>query len=475
MRGDLERRLDPFFYIPSLVALERKVLHKKPFKLRHYINSISSGATPSIGEFEKYYADKDTGYPFVRVQNLNPTGELSLEDLKYINSDTHNIYLKRSQVKEGDLIVKITGVGRMAIASIPPAGFVGNINQHSVVIKTNNELTSKILAAFLNSDIGEKLATKRATGGTRPALDYTALKSIPIIFDKNILELFEKAKIEKQKKEQEAQNLLDGIDGFLFSQLGIQLPKNSTNSLKTRIFQTNWGKLSGNRFDPKKYSTETESLYNAINKTSFPTVRLKALITHSKAGDWGKDENESLDNNLYRKCLVIRATEFDNNYNLKLDNSRVKYRMVSIFKLDLLDIKENDFLIEKSGGSIDQPVGRIALLDKEVLSSGNIAYSNFIHKFRIDEAQISPDYLFCFLKSIHNIKLTDTMQSQTNGIRNLILREYWNQVIPLPTLEIQTKIANEALSRRYKAKRIFSQAQVEFEIAKKKIDQMILA
>ncbi len=85
-------------------------------------------------------------------------------------------------MSEGDILVKITGVGRMAVASVAHKGFEGNINQHVVVIKTGSKETSRWLATFLNLTSVEKLASKRATGGTRPALDYPALFSLPIIF-----------------------------------------------------------------------------------------------------------------------------------------------------------------------------------------------------------------------------------------------------------------------------------------------------
>ena len=185
-KSEVEKRFDPFFYIPDLLELEKKVLAKNPKKLRDYVVSVSSGATPKTTESEKYYAEKENGIPFLRVQKLSPTGVLEFEDCKYINYETHNCMLKRSQVSAGDLLVKITGVGRMAVASVAPEGFIGNINQHVCVIKTGSKEISETLAAFLNSDIGEKLASRRSTGGTRPALDYPALLSIPIIEDKRI-------------------------------------------------------------------------------------------------------------------------------------------------------------------------------------------------------------------------------------------------------------------------------------------------
>lgn len=198
-KSELEKRLDPFYYVPELLKLEKKILAKTPGKLRNYVINIASGATPKTTESEKYYADKENGIPFLRVQNLSPTGVLEFDDCKYINEETHNGMLKRSLVSAGDLLVKITGVGRMAVASVVPVRFEGNINQHVCVVKTGSKEISETLAAFLNSDIGEKLASRRSTRGTRPALDYPALLSIPIIEDAGILQITTKVIEQKQK------------------------------------------------------------------------------------------------------------------------------------------------------------------------------------------------------------------------------------------------------------------------------------
>src|SRR3990167_3260241 len=197
-RREIEKRFDPFYYVPELVELERKVLAKKPKKLRDYVISLSSGATPKRDEEEKYYSDADNGIPFLRVQNVTEFG-LDLSDVKYINKETHEGYLKRSQVFENDLLVTITG--RIASAAVAPKGFEGNINQHSVVIKTESKEVSEILAAYLNCSVGQKLALRNTTGGTRPALDYPALLSIPILHDKRVLEITRR--VVEQKKQNE--------------------------------------------------------------------------------------------------------------------------------------------------------------------------------------------------------------------------------------------------------------------------------
>lgn len=477
-RSELDGRLEVEYYLPRINKIEKAIRARSTKKLKNFIIKISSGATPSIAEEEKFYSNQENGIPFLRVQNLQSNGKLSVDDVKFIKWETHEGYLKRSQVAENDLLVKITGVGRMAIASVAPKGFVGNTNQHMVVIKTGSKEISEYLANYLNLDIIEKISSRRSYGATRPALDYPALKSIPII--ENIdFSVIEKAEIIKQQKESEAKVFIESIDDYLLTQLGIKLPEHD-NSLQNRIFTTMFREVTGSRIDPKLYDNNTKALKKSIRKSCYSTVPLKSLISQSIAGDWGKDENEDLGGD-FVKSLVIRATEFDNHYNLKLENSRVKYRLIHKDKLAKIDIQENDLLIEKSGGSPDQPVGRIAIITEDMIKENHLCYSNFIHKIRVDNSRVNPNYLFFLLKTFHNIKLTDSMQSQTNGIRNLIMREYFNQAIPLPfmedpqkSLKKQAEIAQHIHSLNVQAQVLQEKATLVLAEAKRQIERMII-
>lgn len=247
-KSDIEGRLEPDFYKPSIASLEKKICSLSTKRLRSFAQSFAGGATPSKRESEKYYSDSETGVPFLRVQNLQTTGELLLDGCIYINEDTHNGLLKRSQVSEGDLLVKITGVGRMAIASVAPKDFIGNTNQHMVVIKTGNPSVSKYIAHYLNLDIIEQIASRHSTGGTRPALDYPSLKNIPIIEGLDF-SIIDNAIKDKKAKETEAQKLLDSIDDYLLKELGITIPS-VDDGLKNRIFLSSFSNIESNRLDP---------------------------------------------------------------------------------------------------------------------------------------------------------------------------------------------------------------------------------
>ena len=275
-RSELEGRIEPGYYKPDIATIEQAVRNKSSKRLKDFIVKIASGATPAVEEEEKYYSDKENGVPFLRVQNLQTNGKLNIDDVKYINKETHNSYLKRSQVAEGDLLVKITGVGRMAIASVATPEFDGNTNQHMVVIKTGSRVISEYLANYLNLNIVEKLASRRSTGGTRPALDYPALKSIPIVENLDFT-ILNKAEAKKQQKEIEAKALLDSINDYLLAELGITLHQRDGN-LQNRIFTACFSDVMGIRLDVFGVGNSEYKIEGGI----YPNKKLKLIANLAK-------------------------------------------------------------------------------------------------------------------------------------------------------------------------------------------------
>lgn len=180
---DLENnRQDPYYYNPkfaeALNSLSR--LKYKTFSLGQLMVDMSGGATPRLGT--NAYSDKEKGVPFLRVQNITEKGIL-LEDVKYIKKVVHDGELKRSQLKGNDLVFTITG--RIGSVAVVPSNFIGNINQHSVRIQLKDsadglEINTTYVANFLNSSFGKLLTNRGITGGTRPALDYEYIKTIPV-------------------------------------------------------------------------------------------------------------------------------------------------------------------------------------------------------------------------------------------------------------------------------------------------------
>lgn len=449
-RSEIEGRLEPEFYKPSIADLEKAIREKSSHKLRDYALSVSGGATPKKTEGEKYYADKETGVPFLRVHNLNTDGTLSFDDCLYINKETHEGMLARSQVSEGDLLVKITGVGRMAIASVAPEGFIGNTNQHMVVVKTGNKEISKYLARYLNLDIIEKIASRHSTGGTRPALDYPSVKNLPIIDGIDFSPIDRAIELKKQK-ELEAQELLDSIDAYILNELGINVPEVKTD-LKSRIFLVNRSGLE-DRLDPK---FNMNMSYIANLNCKYPWVNLRDISFNN--GQYGANERaiEFKDGDI----RYIRITDIDEDGNLKTTDKKSAANIGNTYLL-----KPNDILFARSGS-----VGR-CYIHKDL--SEQAIFAGYLIRFLINDVVIDADYLFYYCNSMLYKLWVDTIQRPAVQA-NINAQEFRSMPIPLPSLNKQKEIANHISAIRQQAKHLQEEGKAILENAKIEVEKMIL-
>lgn len=430
-RAEIEGRLEPEFYKPSIACLEAIIRSLSSKRLRDYALSFAGGVTPKKSEGDKYYSDAENGVPFLRVQNLQTTGELSLDGCIYINENTHNGLLKRSQVSEGDLLIKITGVGRMAIAAVAPKDFVGNTNQHMVVVKTGNTDVSKYLAHYLNLDIIEKIASRHSTGGTRPALDYPSLKNIPIIegLDFSLIDDAIKVKKEKDKK---AQQLLDSIDDYLLKELGITIP-DVENRLENRIFLSSFSKIEGNRIDP------VFSLYLGKNASSskYENISLRSIAHISKGN--------------------------------ALSSSNVEYGDIPVI----------------AGGQTSPYFHNQSNYDGNIITvSASGAYAGYVwyHDYPIfatdccvifskNESRFMTKYLFEVLK----LQQKSIYKSQTGAAQPHIYATDLQMLnIPNVSIETQQEIIYYVADIRTRAKELQEEGRIILENAKREVEQMII-
>lgn len=423
---------------------------------------MAGGATPKAEEKELYYSDDpETGVPFIRVQNLSTSGELDTGDVKLINAATHNGMLARSHVHENDLLVKITGVGRMAVSSVPPIGFEGNINQHIVRAKTRSRLESQTLSAFLNTDIGEALATRRATGGTRPALDYPALRSIPIIYNDTILKIVDQANLRRKAALARADGLVASIDDYLLSELGIVLPAEPENTISNRMFRTNAHGLSGWRFDPLFHSFK---LWHAIEASPTPSGHLGTYCRLVKTGfAAGGDMQLHNDDGI----VQIRPTNIGADRQLKFD--RNVYLDRSILTQRPTDVLNRREVLFNNTNSQEQ-VGKSTFLDIE----GPFVCSNHITRIATDEAELLPEYLTAVLNTYQRLKVFYSICTNWNnqsGVNVDLLRKL---TIPVPNIRKQQDIVQTVGNMYDQTNTLRREANAELDRAKVEIETILL-
>jgi type I restriction enzyme S subunit len=160
---------------------------------------------------------------------------------------------------------------------------------------------------------------------------------------------------------------------------------------------------------------------------NWETRSLESLIEKPISGEWGDGEGE---------ISVLRTTNFTNDGSLDL--AEVVKRNISPAKIKQKQLLPGDTIIEKSGGSPSQPVGRVVYFDQK---DSVFLCNNFTSVIR-PKQEIDSRYLFWFLYSNHLLKNTLKYQNKTTGIINLQLERYIKELeIPLPPLPTQQRIA----------------------------------
>lgn len=138
------------------------------------------------------------------------------------------------------------------------------------------------------------------------------------------------------------------------------------------------------------------------------------------------------------KVGVIRNTNFTKSG--ALDDSDIAILDVEARKFEKRRLRFGDIILEKSGGGPKQPVGRVALFDKK---KGEFSFSNFTAALRIaNPGSLDFRYLHKFLHWQYLSGITEGMQSNSIGIRNLDGDAYKNIEIAFPRLSEQRRIVN---------------------------------
>jgi len=145
-------------------------------------------------------------------------------------------------------------------------------------------------------------------------------------------------------------------------------------------------------------------------------VALRSLVSSYIGGGWGKEE---IGDSHPEPAYVIRGTDLaDAEYGAV---GSVPYRFHKTSNLASRRLEPNEIVMEVSGGSIDQPVGRVMYVDEHVLGSldGPVMCASFCKRIVPDGDAVHPSYLYWYLQAVYSSGLIERYQVQSTGIRNL--------------------------------------------------------
>ena len=170
------------------------------------------------------------------------------------------------------------------------------------------------------------------------------------------------------------------------------------------------------------------------------TTPAKEYLDDSYPGEWGSEDNDG------SGVKVIRTTNFTNTGKLNLED--VVTRNIEERKVTRKQIRKFDTILERSGGTTDNPVGRVVLFEDE----GLFLCNNFTQVLRFKD--IDPRYAFYALYFFYQTNKTAirSMGSKTTGIQNLNMSKYLEIGIPNATQDEQNefvRIAEQADKSKY--------------------------
>ena len=162
-------------------------------------------------------------------------------------------------------------------------------------------------------------------------------------------------------------------------------------------------------------------------------TKLKDVFSLQITGEWGIEYTENETN-----TKVLRTTNFTPDG--IINYSDVVLRCIHKDKVEKKKLRYGDIILEKSGGTEKTPVGRVVFCD-ESIEKDTYLCNNFTQAMRVNREIAVPKYVFYFMWNLHNSGKTELLQNKTTGIRNLQVKSYLNEEIPLPPLDEQRKIA----------------------------------
>jgi len=445
-RNEIERRLDPYFYRSSFRNTEEKLKNINVKKLSEISKRIKKGIFYILAE--EYV---DSGVPFIRVSNLKD-GTITKDNLVCI-TEYMNLKHKRTEFHPGDILISKTG--NLAVSVIPDDIPKCNISQDIIGIELKEGYNSKYVAIFLNSEFGIYQLSRILQGQVQSHLTVSSVREIKIpILSHNkqdkIVQIMENAFKLKREKEAEAKQLLDSINDYILSELGIKLPE-----LRDRMtFVVYADNVKSKRMDPYYYQPKFGEIEKAIENGKFDLVKIKDVL----------EINNKLENIYnYQKIRYIDLASIDKNLGIVkkykiIDSSDAPSRARQ-------KVTKGDLLLASLSGSLKS----IAIVNKE---DNNMIASTGFYIVKNKE-EYDNYYLWALFRSyIYQILLS---KETTGAIMSAINRNaLLNLKIPFPPLNVQDKISNVVEKRLERAKQLQKEAKEILEKAKQKVENIIL-
>jgi restriction endonuclease S subunit len=447
---EINERLDAGYFYSLQDIIYTKIKNSKyPIrKMRELASIVTKGESP-LWKGDSFLKE---GVPFLRGKNIKE-GAINFDDVVYISDSAHR--RMRRSVLSGNYLL-LTMAGTLGDVAFFKKGYPEcNINQDIAKIKLTDEFSYEYATVYFQTALAKKQINILSNGGTRSHLNFEQIKSFdvilpPISVQTKIVDIMQSANNQKKQKETEALRLLDSIDDYVITELGIKLPEVEGKM----CFLVNSEEVRENRADPYYYQPKFEEVEKAVRKGKYDLVNFATVTTDLKNGvEIRKYADEG-----YRYLRVTDLGKFG-----IIDNAP---RLVAVEEIpERIKLHDNSFLISRSGS-----LGLVSVVEEKIK---DVILSSHIFKVDLDISKILPAYLEAFFRS--TLGQIQFFRNNNGGIVPEISQSALKYLmVVIPPLEIQNKIAEEVKRRISEAERLKAETSKIIEEAKKQVEEMIL-
>jgi type I restriction enzyme S subunit len=197
--------------------------------------------------------------------------------------------------------------------------------------------------------------------------------------------------------------------------------------------------------------------------TSFSVTNMNSVFDDYIGGGWGNDDESEY---YSISASVIRGADFPNVWHYDVSTCPRRYHKKSNYKARQL--QDGDIVMEISGGTSEQPVGRTVLVTQDMIDrfeGGRVICASFCKMIRLKKEIISPYFFYFWMHYLYDTRIIDRFQLQSTGIINFKFEPFLKKgIVMLPPKELmqsfedkinpifkeinQLAIQNENLSRQ---------------------------
>ncbi|MDE7378263.1 MAG: restriction endonuclease subunit S [Paraprevotella sp.] len=168
---------------------------------------------------------------------------------------------------------------------------------------------------------------------------------------------------------------------------------------------------------------------------TFQVTNMNSIFEYYIGGGWGNDDYSE---DYPIEARVIRGADFPSVWRYDLSSCPRRYHKISNYKSRQL--VEGDIVMEISGGTSEQPVGRTVLVTQEMIDrfkDGKVICASFCKLIRLNKAVASPYFFYYWMQYLYCTRIIDRFQLQSTGIINFKFEAFLRKgLVMLPPMDI---------------------------------------